>query len=52
MNPVTRVNQAPYRIEEIRHVNKCIFSECPDDIIADPDGMTEYCFKHYNYTDR
>ena len=52
MNSRTRANQDLYLSEEIHYADRCSFPNCPDDIIPDPDGMSGYCFKHYNYTDR
>jgi ribosomal protein S14 len=52
MHPLTRANQDLYIHEDIHYVTRCQIDGCPDDIIPDPDGMSRYCFKHYNYEDR
>lgn len=52
MNLNINTDRDPYSTEEVHYPNRCQIDGCPDDIIPDPDGMSRYCFKRYNYEDR
>ena len=46
MHPLTRADRDLYLAEEIYYPDRCQIDGCGDDILADPNGIDRYCFKH------